>query len=75
MYHTRDYSILMTLVAKLYNIYNNMKSRRIFGPIEAIENLLLTLLEPAKSILIFQVASSSQKRGLYFPHSLKIRAN
>jgi len=55
MYHTRDCSILMTLVAQLYNIYNNMKSRRIFGPIEAIENLLLTLLEPAKSILIFQV--------------------
>lgn len=43
MYHTRDYSILMTLVAKLYNIYNSMKSRRIFGPIEAVENLLLTL--------------------------------
>lgn len=55
MYHTRDYSILMTLVAKLYNIYNSMKSRRIFGPIEAIENLLLTLLQPAKSTLIFQV--------------------
>lgn len=72
MYHTRDYSILMTLVAKLYNIYNSMKSRRIFGPIEAVENLLLTLLEPAKSILIFQVASSSHKRGLYFPTLLKL---
>lgn len=75
MSHTRDYSILMTLVAKLHNIYNSMKSMRIFGPIEAIENLLLTLLEPTKSILIFQVASSGHKRGLYFPQTLKVRVN
>lgn len=65
MDHTRDYSILMTLVAKLYNVYNSMKSRRIFGPIEAIEILLLTLLEPAKFMLIFQVWPALVTKGAY----------
>lgn len=65
MYHTGDYSILMTLVSKLYTIYNSMKSRRIFSPIEAIENFLVTSLEPAKSILIFQVWPAPVTKGVY----------
>lgn len=68
MYHTRDYSILMTLVAKLYSIYNSMKPRRIFGPIEAIENLLLILLEPIHPN--FSGDQLQPQKGLVFsPHS------
>lgn len=37
MEHNRDYTILMTLVAKLYNFYHSKKSRRKFVYIEAIE--------------------------------------
>lgn len=45
MEHNRDYIILMTLVTKLYNFYCSKKSSRTFGSIDAIEKLLLTVLE------------------------------